>query len=320
MPNTALADAFQPPLPPIPREFTLESNSPISDAFTGRVGTLDEFRDLPPFRPSINVDSTYRQSEDSIVFIERSPAPNHSLVTSSRSSRTHSRKRSMSVDEVEHPYILGGHAAIPPLPSTLDGASSQQWGLALSGLLTDFKGQLDTGTSDSQSSNNSNTTIRRREMARSATDGALPSSTSTNLAPATPTLIVQAASVDIHDTSSRAPSPPNASPSKPSASRTTSVPNRSPSSGSYHGPSASARYTSNTLRPRVNNTSVGSSRSTSSQYRSAASSSEPSLLPVSNTASRSNSRKYQYSSSLSHLTVLFQYRNRGSIYLRAIVR
>lgn len=299
LPTTSLADAFQPPLPPIPREFT-ETNSPIGDAFMNRVGTADEFRQLAPSRPSTNVDSTYRQSEDSIVFVERSPAPSTTNPTTpSRPPRSHNRRRSMSLDEIDASRLPGGHAAIPPLPATLDEADSRKWGLALNGLLTDFKGQLSSlepTTAETYTLNDPSTPARRRDMARAATDGAIPSSMSTTHQARAPTLTVQPAVLDAIDTSPRLPSPSD--PSKQPNVRSASVPTRTLSAGSSHGPSAAARYNPNILHSRPANSASGSSRDASriqGQYRSAASNSEPSLLPAGGSTLRNVSREQRRS-------------------------
>ncbi|KAJ7647350.1 hypothetical protein FB45DRAFT_782018 [Roridomyces roridus] len=242
-----------PPVPPLPAPISRTPiGSPIADVFATLTPLTplrrgDTTKPLPPIH-SPTADDDDEDDDMSVVIIENLPrTPSPTKLPSTR------QRRSMSVGQVELEKIVTPTRSNDP---------------AISGILTEFKGQLDQLNPKSTSLDLQDPSTPARRLAytsRSKTDP-IPSAPT----PA-PLLTLQLSHSEGDDTASSAIVPPRTTSLQMPASR--SSPRVVP-----------ARHGSSPLRTRSGNSFVGSATNGSGHLRilhgSSASISEPSLVPA----------------------------------------
>ncbi|KAH9935590.1 uncharacterized protein B0H18DRAFT_1207160 [Fomitopsis serialis] len=302
-PSTPLMDAFTPPVPPIPPKHRQNFVSPRTDP-------SDVFSDTSSVNKSL--PSAPSDADDvSLVMVERSrsPSPTTTLrqrpTSASNHTRTASRghkRRSMSVSDADvQKAIAAAQGAGPSTPARAsgEGRRPEVWGRTLSGIISDFRGelsQLDTATS--LDLRDPTTPARRPALAalRAQSDGA----TSKEDSPTRPTLkpIVSSPAKMLTPTFNLQPaeasmsgdmtaSPPSLRPvslqHSPIRARSGSV-NAGPprvSSLKYGPRSPQMRSGSGSLASVSMGMGGAGTERLRAQHRSTASTSEPSLVPAS---------------------------------------
>lgn len=149
-----------PPVPPLPRNHRSPSTTPISDVFSSAPSTPDVSKPLPPspmkkvqheepdkVEPAVIDDDddasmVVVESSSSFSFpSERSSSPDRTI--KSKSPRTlaqiaaRTKRRSMSVSEVDMKAIMGSGSAEGPQPPR-----RKKWDSGINGVMVDFTGQL----------------------------------------------------------------------------------------------------------------------------------------------------------------------------------
>ncbi|KZT72176.1 hypothetical protein DAEQUDRAFT_749597 [Daedalea quercina L-15889] len=279
-PSTPLIDAFTPPVPPIPAKHRQNFASPRADP-------SDVFSDSSSVNKSL--PSAPSDTDDlSLVLVDRpptrsrSPSPTTTLrqrpTSASKHTRTTSRgnkRRSMSVSDADLKKVMAaGQSAGPSTPArpSGEGRKPEKWERTLSGIISDFRGELSQFDSATELDLRDPTTPARRPALtalRAQSDGAAreddarPTMKKNASSPATmpnPTFNVQPAEAST------------------SAEPTVSPPLRTASlQSTSHSPIRARSGSANAGSPRVSSLKYGPR---SPQHRSTASTSEPSLVPA----------------------------------------
>jgi PH/SEC7 domain-containing protein len=292
----SLANAFVPPVPPLPVEHQRTPvGSPIAYEFSGSQHVSNTSKPLPPIADSHRLRRSDDSDERSIVFVDDVVEEGTAMPPERSNTIKPNKRRSMSVGEAELKKSATSTPSGCPLRSKFDPRNDTLPHLedpTLNGILNDFKGELSQLETVSGSLVLQDPSTSRRAAFRSKTDG-LPLLTQNQEHPdesspvqkhsPSPTLTLQIPTHQLDDPSDRTsvPSSPIIPPRSSSLQRSTSRPH---SIGSPRG--IGARHLPSPLRSRSGpavGLSSASPRETArlrTLHRSTASSSEPSLVPT----------------------------------------
>ena len=299
--SAAFSDPFPPPLPPLPSK---ELPNPVSDVF-GDVGipslpNSNLLKPLPDIRSDKEPLRDSQESDSNSIVVVAMPGRDESPTTTPvgkefrdvASSSKHTKRRSMSVSDVDVKRALAQNSPMPPRLKELE-RTSNGWGSSLSGM---FAGEL-SDLVPRQSLQDPVTPIKRISNWKGKApalpidlqDPKAPSSPldpSTSIPADTPIVNIEPASF-IYD--SPLPSPDVSIIPPPSLSLNTPIKTTSPTSpsnfvrgpGLRYGPRSATGWSGSMSSGAFNTHGYSGSRDSSKlriHHRSTASNSEPSLI------------------------------------------
>ncbi|PBK74408.1 hypothetical protein ARMSODRAFT_986341 [Armillaria solidipes] len=289
--SSSLFQPLTPPVPPIPSEYQRSTpvGSPIADVFTsspkestsGPSPSPTSSKPLPPIMGQPDLDD-----DQSMVLVERmTQTPSPDKTQSKGTAGAFSKRRSMSVGDVELKRSLTTPPEKSPMPKTPEPKRGASAGDPFGGILNDFKGELSQleSTSNPLDLRDPSTPGRRAAYLRSKTDSLVSSgrsdtSTLKHASLTAPTLTLQLDEPEESKTSFLSPSP--------------IVP---PRTSSLQMPTRSGIGPTSFSSPRGRGSSplrgTPRSRGLRGMHRSTASSSEPSLIPDGDVARITNSQQ-----------------------------
>ncbi|KAI0081910.1 hypothetical protein K474DRAFT_1655788 [Panus rudis PR-1116 ss-1] len=153
-----------PPVPPLPNKVKRHTSiaSENSDVFSNPASSANQQKPLPEIHRTPHVDRepvTEDLVDESIVMVQRgrSPSPTATVTRGNtikplNTATARRNRRSMSVSDVELKKVMAGPSTYASSPLGGNRAShgekrsqdSEGWASALSGIITDFRGELDT--------------------------------------------------------------------------------------------------------------------------------------------------------------------------------
>ncbi|KAI0043650.1 hypothetical protein FA95DRAFT_1609196 [Auriscalpium vulgare] len=153
-------DPLAPPVPPLPTHSRSKLPSPVADIFMASPIRPDTSKPLPQIDAEEKSVNDIAFDDQSLIMVERSPRPrarsrsrSPEKTLRSRPDATvkasgHTKRRSMSVGEIDLKKAMSDASSATPLPQLPQTAKekrsqdSQGWDSTMHGILSDFKGQL----------------------------------------------------------------------------------------------------------------------------------------------------------------------------------
>ncbi|KAI0066118.1 hypothetical protein BV25DRAFT_1835812 [Artomyces pyxidatus] len=141
-----------PPVPPLPTKSPV--TSPVQDVFFTPTTSPNTSKPLPPISPEDRSGDSIAFDDSSLIVVERSPrrarsrSPEKTVRNRSDPlSKTsgHSKRRSMSVGEIDLKKAMTMASSTTPLPASAKEKRSEDstgWDPTMHGILSEFKGQL----------------------------------------------------------------------------------------------------------------------------------------------------------------------------------
>lgn len=320
--SSPLFDAFPPPVPPLPKDATKKAGPAPADAADvfSTPSTSGEEKPLPVISNDQDRRMSMSDTDDdqSVVMVnppgQRSRSPSPTQTVKERPGKhvkapSRSKRRSMSVSDAELKKAMGSGVASTPLRISTDTKAlegSPGWGTRLEGIMSQFRGELQTLESRSTSLDlrDPTTPSRRPLNVRAQSDDMVaplsapptfrPTPRAANSLPlelTTPAVTLQTVSGGEESLVNAGPSsnpqspvdapivPPRTSSLTPLRSRVGSNAGYSRSPNLKYGPrSPPTRFNGSSLLHHAHSASRDSNR-LRVQHRSTASASEPSLVP-----------------------------------------